>query len=666
MYSQWPSKKQWRQFFKVLSKREKFSFFTFLILFIVSLSFLSVSFYYEKTELIPAEGGLYVEGVIGSPRFINPLYAVSSDVDRDLTELIFSGLMKYDLRGNIQPDLVKDYKILENGRIYEFYLKENVVWQDSKPLTADDVIFTIEAIQNSEAKSPLRPMWLGVTIEKISDFGLRFRLKNKSSIFLENCTVKIIPKHIWEKILPKNFLLSQANLAPLGSGPYKLEKEVSKDFDGRVVSINLIKNPLYFSKTPYLSKLSFRFFESKDNEEDEKQLIASYQKGEIDGFSLTSFKNLPQKGEVYNFIIPRYFTVFFNPENSKALSEKKVRLALNHGTNKEEILNTVFSGQGKVVHSPILPDVYGFKEPATIYEHDLEKANDILEKAGFVKNEAGIREKVINKNPSFTFKSNLSVGSKGTEVTELQKCLANPLAGGPDIYPEGEITGYFGSKTRAAVVRFQEKYSKDILEPFGLTKGTGEVKGKTREKLNEVCFEKGEEVIPLTFLIFTVDDPILRETAEALKNQWSQLGVEAKIKTFNSSTVEGNRIIRKREYEILLFGEALGLIPDPFPFWHSSQKGELGLNLANYENKEADKLLEENRESLSDTEREKILEKFQDIFINDCPVVFLYNPTYRYFVSEKIKGVNTEIIADSSKRFVEIEEWYIRTKRVFK
>ncbi len=661
MYYRWPSKKQWRQFLKVLSKKERFSFFIFLILFVGSLSFLLIDFYLERTKIIPAESGVYIEGVIGSPRFINPLYAAASDVDRDLTELIFSGLMKYDSEGNIQTDLAKEYKILENGRIYEFNLKENVVWQDSEPLTADDIIFTIEAIQNSEVKSPLRAMWLGVTVEKTSAFSLRFELKNKSSVFLENCTLKIMPKHIWEKILPKNFLLSQSNLTPIGTGPYRLES-LSKDIGGRIISLDLVKNPFYFSKLPYLSKISFRFFESKEREEAERQLIASYQKGEIDGFSLNSLKSLPEQGNVYNFTIPRYFTVFFNPEESKALSDKKVRLALNHGVNKEEIINNVLSGQGKIVHSPILPDVYGLKEPSNIYEYDIEKANDILEKAGYLKKENGLREKIIKKSPAFTFKSNLSVGSRGTEVTELQKCLAKDS----QIYPEGKITGYFGSKTKAAVIRFQEKYSKDILEPFGLTKGTGEVKGKTREKLNAVCFERGEEIIPLKFKLFTVDEPILKETAEVLKNQWGQLGVEVEIKTFNITTVEGDTIIRKREYEILLFGEALGSIPDPFPFWHSSQRGELGLNLANYENKEADKLLEDNRESLDEIERKEKLEEFQDILIEDCPVIFLYNPDYRYFVSEKIKGINAKIIIDPSKRFAEIEDWYIKTKRVWK
>lgn len=669
MSKRWPSKKQWRQFFKVLKKEEKIIFSILLALFSGSLLYLLVNFYFEQTKIAPAPGGIYVEGVVGFPRFINPVYATISDVDRDLTELIFSGLMKYDLQNKLQLDLAKEYKILEDGKVYEFTLKENLVWQDSQPLTADDVIFTIETIQNAEIKSPLRTTWLGVEIEKISDLTLRFRLKNESSIFLENCTLKIIPKHIWENVSASNFSLSPLNLNPVGSGPYKLEN-LFQDDDGKIISLDLVRNPLYFDNPPYLSKISFRFFSS------EKELISAYGKGEIKGFALNSIDTIPgcnldpnssnicESGKIYSFTLPRYFSVFFNPKNSKALSEKNVRIALNYATNKEEILSNLFANQGKIVHSPILPEIYGFKNPTEIYEYDAEKANEILEKAGFLTNEDGLREKTIKKTPAFTFKSTLSVGSRGEEVTELQKCLANPPAGGPDIYPEGKITGYFGSQTKAAVIRFQEKYAKDILEPFGLKSGTGQVKAKTREKLNEVCFEKPEEKIPLKFSLITVDQPTLKKVAENLKEQWEKVGAQITIKTFDINTLE-REVLRKRDFEALLFGEVLGAIPDPFPFWHSSQKGELGLNLANYENKESDKLLEDNRKSLDPEERREDLEEFQEILIKDCPVVFLYNPDYRYFVSKEIKGIKEGTIVDPSKRFIDIEEWYIKTKRVW-
>ncbi|GAI49577.1 unnamed protein product, partial [marine sediment metagenome] len=125
-------------------------------------------------------------------------------------------------------------------------------------------------------------------------------------------------------------------------------------------------------------------------------------------------------------------------------------------------------------------------------------------------------------------------------------------------------------------------------------------------------------------------------------------------------------IIKPRNYESLLFGEVLGVIPDPFPFWSSLQKKDPGLNLAMYENKKCDKLLKEVRQSLDEDVRKEKLEEFQELLIEDTPAVFLYNPDYLYLVSKEIKGINVKIITDPSKRFIGIENWYIKTKRAWR
>lgn len=656
-----PTKNQWRQFFKVLTKKEGIIFFIFLFLFFSSFLFLSINFYFENTEIKPAEGGTYIEGVVGSPRFINPIYAEASDVDRDLVEIIFSGLMKYSPEGQIIPDLTKEYKVLEEGEIYEFYLKENVFWHDGEELGADDIVFTIKTIQNPDFKSPLRVNWLGVEVEKISDKALRFKLKNPSAVFLENCTVKIIPEHIWKDISPQNFHLTTRNLEPVGSGPFRL-KSLNKDKEGSIISLDLAKNPKYFGSDPNISQITFHFFKT------EEDLIKSYQKGEIKGFASPSIKNLEGQREdcnIYSLSLPRYFAIFFNLSpptgGSKVLSEKEVRLALNYGTNKEEIVKEVLGGRGKVVNSPILPEIYGFEKPSKIYEFNPEEAKLQLINAGFLETENGKRVKIIEKEPAFQFKSNLKLGSQGTEVKELQKCLAKD----PEVYPEGEITGYFGKLTKKAVIRFQEKYKEEILEPAGIEKGTGLVRKTTRAKLNEICFEPPEEIIPLKFSLTTVDQPILIEVASLLQSQWENLGVEIEIETFNISTLE-REIIKPRSYEALLFGEVLGAIPDPFPFWSSLQKKDPGLNLAMYENKKCDKLLKEVRQSLDEEVRKEKLEEFQELLIEDTPALFLYNPDYLYLVSKEIKGINVKIITSPSKRFIGIEDWYIKTKRAWR
>ena len=654
----WPSKLQWRQFFKVLTKKERNLFLIFLILGFFSFIFLISTIYFKNTRIKPCQGGTHIEGVIGQPRFINPIYA-NSDADRDLVQLVFSGLMKYNEKMEIVPDLVSKYEIEEDGRIYKFYLKENLLWQDKFPLTADDVIFTIKTIQNQEYKSPIRANWLGVEVEKISDFGVKFSLKQPYSAFIENSTIKILPEHIWKNITPQNFPFEIYNLKPIGSGPYKV-KEISSDKKNQVKSLILVKNPNYFGKEPYISEIKFLFFDN------EKELIKAAKSEEIKGFSLSSPQKINGQWQSYFFSLPRYFAVFFNRNKIKALDDEKVRVALNYGTNKKEIIEILAGSEDsiatEIVNSPVLPEIYGLQKPTASYDFNIEEAKKILDEAGYKdQNGDGVREKIIKKEFSFKFKSDLQLNSKGTEVEELQKCLAKF----PDIYPSGEITGTFSAKTQEGVIKFQEKYAKEILEPAGFTKGTGLVSKNTRNKLNEVCFGDPNETLTLKFSLATVDQPQMVQVADILKNQWKVLGIELEIKKMPIDQLEQD-YIKPRNYESLLFGEVLGAIPDPFPFWHSSQKKEPGLNLAIYENKDADKLLEENRTLLDWEGRKEKLNLFQNILIKDAAAVFLYDPDYLYWASKEIKGINIKKITDPSKRFLDIENWYIKTRRVWK
>ena len=637
-------------FLKSQNKVERFFFFIFLFSFFFSLSFLALNFYFEKTKTLPKEGGIFVEGMVGFPNYLNPIYSIASDVDDSITNLLFSGLMRFEGQ-NLVPDLAEGFKVLDEGRVFQVSLKDNIFWSDGKKITSDDIIFTIKTIQNPEVKSPLRTAWLGVEVEKISERELKFILKNPSFVFLENLTLKPIPKHIFENVPPANLPLSFLNLKPIGSGPYQLER-IERDKEGKIILIELKRNENYFKEKPYIQRIVFRFFEN------EEKLIEAVRKKEIDGFSLKEFQEIPDF-KTLNFKMPRYFAVFLNLEK-KIFSTKEVREALNLGTNKREILKKVVSNKGEIISSPVLPE-FSLKESEEL-NFNFEKAKEILKKSGYEDLDGdGILEKVTIKEPPFQFKSNLSLGSRGKEVEELQRCLAKDV----EIYPEGEVTGYFGQKTKEAVIRFQEKYRKDILEPAGLERGTGEVRVKTREKLNQICFERKEEKNVLKFSLSTVEDPILLKTAQILKEQWEKLGFEVEIKSYKIEDLK-REIIPKKDYDALLFGQVLGKIPDFFPFWHSSQIGENGLNLSNYQNREVDKILEEQREEFDEEKRKEKLERFNELLNKDCPAIFLYNPNYFYFVSEKVKGVKESFISLPSERFWNILNWYIKEKRVWK
>jgi len=152
--------------------------------------------YFDNTQAVPADNGTYTEGIIGQPHFLNPIYATSNNTDRDITALLFAGLLKYDSNGQIIPDLA-DYRISDDGKTYEFFLKDNLQWSDGQPITADDALYTIKIIQDPNYKSPLRSQWLGVETEKISNSSFRLILKEPYPKFLEYCILQIIPQHIW-------------------------------------------------------------------------------------------------------------------------------------------------------------------------------------------------------------------------------------------------------------------------------------------------------------------------------------------------------------------------------------------------------------------------------------------------------------------------------------
>jgi ABC-type transport system substrate-binding protein len=660
----WPKPFQWRQLFKIFTKKEKFAFFVLLFLFAASLVFSSTKFYLKNTEIMAAQGGTFIEGVVGQPQFINPLYLASNDADRELVELIFSGITKYDENGKLIYDLAKDIQVQDDGKIFRVSLKENIFWSDSsrtspKPLTADDVIFTIKTIQNQkDIPVNLKANWTGVEVEKGGDLEVLFKLKNPYAGFLANLALKIIPQHIWQGT--QNFPISSDYILnnPIGSGPFKLEN-LRKDGSGNINSITLVKNQNYYGNQPFISKIRFVFFKTKED------LLNSAKTGEINGFSIQA----PEGQDVaswgfmtYTFPLPRYFAIFLNPQKSKVLSDLKIRQALNYGTDKSDIVKNILDSQGEIVDSPILPDIFGMAQPSKTYQYDLEKAKSLLEEAGFKENSQGLREKTTKKEPAFQFKSTLQKGSTGVEVKELQKCLAQFS----DIYPSGEINGNFGDKTVAAVIAFQEKYAAEILKPAGLTKGTGSVSSATRKKLNELCAQPTEEKTTLSFTLITVSQPTMIAVANAIKEQWRQLGIEIKIQAIEDNTALESDFIKPRDYELLLFGEALQSIPDPFPFWHSIQTKDPGLNVALYENKEADKLLEEARQTLDEKARKENLEKFQNILIKDAPAVFLYSEDYTYFVSKNVKNIKEKMISYPSDRFSTVEKWYINEKRGWK
>jgi len=647
-----PSFAHWRQFVKILSLKEKTIFFGGVAAAIAAAGYLVMAFYQNNTAQIPAEGGVYTEGVIGRARFLNPIYAASYGADQDIVELLFTGLLEYDSKGNIVPGLA-NYEISEDGKTYEFFLRENAKWSDGAPITSDDAIYTAKIIQDPVSKSSLRPQWIGVETEKISDTSFRFKLQQPYSSFAENCTLKIIPRHIWENIDANNFSLSPLNLNPVGTGPYRIKK-VNTGAGGAVDSVELEKNPHYYGSPPWLRQINFMFFS------DNGEMTAAFRQGKIQGYVMQENNGgIPAGAAVYNYFIPRYFALFFNPQNNSALADVRVRTALSRAIDRKAIVENIPGERATAINGPLFDKIHGIMPPENILEYNPAEAAGLLDEAGYTLGEDDWRVMTASKKPAFQFTKTLVKGSKETaEIQELQKCLARA------VMPELEATGNFGDQTLQAVNLFQEKYRTDILDPQGLKNPTGDVKAATREKLNEICFPAQNNRQELKIEIAVADKEPLLSVANAIKNQWQDIGVAAEIKEVPAADIERDAA-KPRDYEALLFGQLPGMIPDLYPFWHSSQKIDPGLNFSIYENKDADKLMEDIRAESDAAIRAEKLEALQNLIIKDAPAIFLYNPHYIHIVSKSVKGITAGVIADPARRFLNIANWHILTKRIF-
>lgn len=379
-----PSLRQMKYLPRFLSKKEKiimrFSVSAIIICLIL------IGYVFLKNNLVdkPAYGGTYTENLVGYPQNINPLYAQLNEVDRDLSRLVFAGLLKEDASGQLMVDLAKEWFVDEAKTKYTFKLKEGVEWPDGEKFTSDDVLFTIETIQNPDYKSPLRASWTGVQASIIDEYTVQFSLPAAYDSFLTNLTVGILPVHLWQDIFPENAELAELNVKPVGLGPYKFDSFV-KDKQGFIKSYTLVRNEKYHQRKPYLEEITFKFqptFEAA---------VESLKNKNSDGLSYLP-QNLKDQLETrkdlnYYFLsLPQYTAIFFNQSKNNALADKKVRQALNLSISKEKILTEVLNGQGQIIDGPILPGMPGYEERGG-ETFNVEEAKKLLAEAGWKKKE---------------------------------------------------------------------------------------------------------------------------------------------------------------------------------------------------------------------------------------------------------------------------------------
>ncbi|MDE1970009.1 MAG: peptide ABC transporter substrate-binding protein [Patescibacteria group bacterium] len=376
----------WKQYYQRLETRDKHIAQAGALLAAVSFVILIlVSFFIGTVH--PTHGGEFKEGLVGTSLLkLNPLLATSEN-ENDLISLVYRGLFKVDSAGTIVPDLAASYETQNNGAVWIITLKNNLTWQDGTPLTADDVVFTVNLIHTLENKTPLQYGWQGVMVEKISDRKIKFSIPNPYAFFLTNLELKIIPKHIFEHVPVDNLALSPYNVKPIGDGPYMVDTVTTKD-DGHISSYSLVRSPSYAEKSPYIDRITFSFYETKT---DALEALTLHRIDALANIDPQQAKSLSASYQILHIARPLYYAAFLNAQNNPVLGDDVVRESLKLSTPQQELINTVFLGYASPLSSPLPPPII----PGVASEYNPQRAKELLTKDGWVLNANGL---LIKKN----------------------------------------------------------------------------------------------------------------------------------------------------------------------------------------------------------------------------------------------------------------------------
>lgn len=417
------------------SKREWVVFTLFFVLLLGSTIAILESINKSFMVSIPAHGGSLSEGIIGTPRFINPILD-NSPADQDMVSLVYSGLMRKNNDGTLSADLAEKYDISKDGLSYTFTLKDGLRFHDDKPLTIDDIIFTINKAKDPVIKSYQKVNWDGVNLEKVDDKTIKFNLKQPFSSFLENTTIGIMPMHVWND---SPIELHGANTNPIGSGPYKINS-MNKQSSGSIDSYELTAFKKFALGEPFIKNLNIHFYQNEEN------LITALENGEVEQVgSITPASALvlkEKKFTVESSILPRVFGLFFNQNQNPIFTNKTVVKAIEQTIDKDRIIHEVLSGYGVSIDNPIPPNMVEYQKLNELNtlsrEEKLQKVRDSLTKDGWIKNSDGFLEKTTTEKKKkvvtpLTFSISTGNAPELAQTAELIKKDLNSIGMNVDV-----------------------------------------------------------------------------------------------------------------------------------------------------------------------------------------------------------------------------------------
>ncbi len=389
-----PTWRQFRYLGRVMKANEIKIFISIIVIGSLALLTGIILLAKQNLTIIPMVGGTYTEALIGEPHAINPIDAPANETDADITALIYSGLFKMNNLKTV-PDLAESYSWSDDKKTLTVKLRQDALFHNGEKVTADDVQYTVEAIQDPARGSILAPLFRGVRVAAVDLQKVQFILDQPDASFLNSLTIGIMPASLWQNIPATNARLANINLKPVGSGPY-LVKSFTRDSRGIIRSYTLERHNNYYGIKPFIKTISFQIYPGLKSAED------ALKSDLVDGLSFLTPAEMEKFTAVtrWNTITldtPQQTIAFFNLKDD-ILKKSQIREALNLAVNRDEIID-ILSGHGVKA-----PAAYPYLQPTTSTPSDVEAARKLLQDADWTLSE-GQSVRVLeseNENASST------------------------------------------------------------------------------------------------------------------------------------------------------------------------------------------------------------------------------------------------------------------------
>lgn len=364
-----------------------------------------------------AYGDVITEGTIGEPSILIPMLAGDS-ASHNVAGLIFNGIVKYNTDLKVIGDLAESWTISPDGMVITFRLKKGVRWADGVEFTAEDVLFGFKTIIDEKTPTPYKEDYLQVKkFEVLDNYTFRVTYKKPFAPALTSWgNLVVLPRHL---LKDKDITKTDFGRNPIGTGPYKLKKWVS----GQEVILNSNKD--YFQGRPYIDRYIYRVIP------DTATMFLELQTGGVDIMGLTPIQYTKQTNTDFfktNFQKFRYpvFSYTYLGFNLKHpwFKDKRIRQAIAHAIDKNEIIDVVLFGLGSPATGPYVPNTWPYNPNVKQYEFNPEKAKRLLAEAGWRDTD---RDGIVEKDGKpfrFTILTNMGNRQRINTATIIQWRLA--------------------------------------------------------------------------------------------------------------------------------------------------------------------------------------------------------------------------------------------------